>query len=171
MAQPDIFQGSVAVAESARDKASYSGFLAGLFEADVRWDLLTSAALPAVGPSAREFLERFRTAIRELDPDRIDSNGELPEHIISTLAELGAWGIKIPKRFGGQELSQHEYQQVATLCGSVDASLTVLLSAAQSIGVPEPLRLFGTEEQKARYLPRLARGETSGSWRRCWASR
>lgn len=162
MAQPDIFQGSVAVAESARDKASYSGFLAGLFEADVRWDLLTSVTLPAVGPSAREFLERFRTAISELDPDRIDSNGELPEHIISTLAELGAWGIKIPKRFGGQELSQHEYQQVATLCGSVDASLTVLLSAAQSIGVPEPLRLFGTEEQKVRYLPRLARGEISG---------
>lgn len=162
MEKADIFQGSVAVAESARDRASYSGFLAGLFEADVRWDLLTSARLPVMSGSAREFLERFRTAISELDPERIDSDGELPEHILKTLAELGALGIKIPKRFGGLELSQYEYQQVATLCGSVDASLTVLLSAAQSIGVPEPLRLFGTEEQKAKYLPRLARGEISG---------
>src|SRR5262249_55571613 len=58
--------------------------------------------------------------------------------------------------------TQYEYQKIATLCGSLDASLTVLLSAAQSIGVPEPLRLFGTEEQKAKYLPRLARGEISG---------
>ena len=82
--------------------------------------------------------------------------------VLKTLAELGAFGIKIPRRFGGLELTQYEYQKVATLCGSFDASLTVLLSAAQSIGVPEPLRLFGTEEQKAKYLPRLARGEISG---------
>ena len=162
MAKPDVFQGSVAVAETARDKASYSGFLSGLFEADVRWDLLTSIDIPEVSQTACEFLERFKTAIAPLDPERVDSEGELPEPLLKTLAELGAFGIKIPKRFGGLEFTQYEYQKVATLCGSFDASLTVLLSAAQSIGVPEPLRLFGTEEQKAKYLPRLARGEISG---------
>ncbi len=46
MTKPDVFQGSVAVAETARDKASYSGFLAGLFETDVRWDLFTSIGIP-----------------------------------------------------------------------------------------------------------------------------
>ncbi|MGQ0810625.1 MAG: acyl-CoA dehydrogenase family protein [Nitrospiraceae bacterium] len=162
MTKPDVFQGSVAVAETARDKASYSGFLAGLFETDVRWDLFTSIGIPETSPSALDFLERFKAALIPLDPERVDSEGELPEPVLKTLAELGALGIKIPRRFGGQEFTQYEYQKAATLCGSMDASLTVLLSAAQSIGVPEPLRLFGTEEQKAKYLPRLARGEISG---------
>ena len=162
MNKPDVFQGSEAVAESARDKAAYSGFLAGLFESDVRWNLFTSIGIPQTSPSALDFLERFKAALLSLDPERVDSEGELPEPFLKTLAELGAFGIKIPTCFGGQEFTQYEYQKVATLCGSFEASLTVLLSAAQSIGVPEPLRLFGTEEQKAKYLPRLARGEISG---------
>ncbi|HSA60749.1 MAG TPA: acyl-CoA dehydrogenase family protein [Nitrospiraceae bacterium] len=162
MKKPDVFQGSEAVAETARDKASYIGFLAGLFEADVRWDLFTSIGIPETSQSAVDFLQRFKAALLPLDPERVDSEGELPEPVLKTLAELGAFGIKIPKCFGGQEFTQYEYQKVATLCGSFEASLTVLLSAAQSIGVPEPLRLFGTEEQKAKYLPRLARGEISG---------
>jgi len=162
MTKPDVFQGSVAVAETARDKASYSGFIAGLFETDVRWDLFTSIGIPQTSPAALDFLERFKIALIPLDPEQVDSEGELPEPVLKTLAEIGAFGIKIPRRFGGLELTQSEYQKVATLCASFDASLTVLLSAAQSIGVPEPLRLFGTEEQKAKYLPRLARGEISG---------
>ena len=162
MTTPGVFQGSELVAETARDKASYSGFLAGLFEADVRWDLFTSIGIPETSPAALDFLERFKLALIPLDPERVDSEGELPEPLLKTLAEIGAFGMKIPRRFGGLELTQSEYQKVATLCASFDASLTVLLSAAQSIGVPEPLRLFGTEEQKAKYLPRLARGEISG---------
>lgn len=162
MRKSDVFEGSVAIAETARDKASYTGFLAGLFETDVRWDLFTSIGIPQTSPSALEFLERFKAALLPLDPDRVDSEGELPESLLKDFAQLGAFGIKIPRRFDGQEFTQYEYQKVATLCGSFDASLTVLLSAAQSIGVPEPLRLFGTEEQKAKYLPRLARGEISG---------
>lgn len=162
MRKEDVFQGSEVVAETARDKASYSGFLAGLFETDVRWNLFTSMGIPQTSPPALDLLEQFKVALIPLDPERVDSEGELPEPVLKTLAELGAFGIKIPKRFGGLELTQYEYQKVATLCGSFDASLTVLLSAAQSIGVPEPLRLFGTEDQKAKYLPRLARGEISG---------
>lgn len=162
MKNPDVFQGSEVVAETARDTASYSGFLAGLFESDVRWDLFTSIGIPQTSPAALDFLEQFKIALIPLDPERVDSEGELPEPVLKTLAEIGAFGIKIPRRFGGLELTQSEYQKVATLSASVDASLTVLLSAAQSIGVPEPLRLFGTEEQKAKYLPRLARGEISG---------
>ena len=162
MAKPDVFQGSVAIAEDSRDKASYTGFLAGLFETDVRWDLFTSIAIPETSPSALGFLERFKATLLPLDPERVDREGELPEPLLKALAQIGALGIKIPRNFGGQEFTQYEYQRVATLCGSFDASLTVLLSAAQSIGVPEPLRLFGTDEQKAKYLPRLARGEISG---------
>lgn len=100
MAQPGLFQGSVAVAETARDKTRYAGFLAGLFEADVRWDLFTSIGMPETSTPALDFLERFKTALIPLDPERVDSEGELPEPLLKTLAELGAFGIKIPKRFG-----------------------------------------------------------------------
>ncbi len=162
MNKQDVFQGSEVVAETARDKASYSGFLAGLFEADVRWNLFASIGIPQTSPSTVDFLARFKAVLSTLDPERVDSEGELPELVLKTLAELGAFGLKIPRCFGGQEFTQYEYQNVATLCGSFDTSLTVLLSAAQSIGVPEPLRLFGTEAQKAKYLPRLAQGEISG---------
>jgi alkylation response protein AidB-like acyl-CoA dehydrogenase len=162
MSKEALFQGSAAVAEAARNKGSYSGFLAGLFVADVRWDLLASVGIPPVGPEASKFIDTFKTAISTLDPEGVDHDGELPESLLKSLATIGAFGIKIPKQFGGQGLTQYEYQKVATLCGSFDASLTVLLSAAQSIGVPEPLRLFGTDEQKAKYLPRLAQGEISG---------
>ncbi len=162
MASQQLFQGAEAVAETARDKTSYTGFLAGLFEAEVHWDLLTSISIPPTSRAAAEFSERFKSVLLSLDSERVDREEELPEPLLKSLADLGAFGLKIPKQFGGQEFTQSEYQRLATLCGSVDASLTVLLSAAQSIGVPEPLRLFGTEAQKAKYLPRLARGEISG---------
>ena len=67
MTQRGVFQGSELVAETARDKASYSGFLAGLFEADVRWDLFTSIGIPETSPAALDFLERFKLALIPLD--------------------------------------------------------------------------------------------------------
>jgi alkylation response protein AidB-like acyl-CoA dehydrogenase len=162
MRKSGLFQGSEAVAEAARDKAAYTGFIAGLFEADVRWNLFTNVRIPEVSPKASNFFEELKPILFSLDPERVDHEGELPESVIKSFARVGAFGIKIPQSYGGQEFSQYEYQKVATLCGSVDASLTVLLSAAQSIGIPEPLRLFGTPDQKAKYLPRLAGGEISG---------
>ena len=74
---------------------------------------------------------------------------------------MGAFAIKVPKQYGGLGLSQVNYGRAAMLLGSWDANLTALVSAHQSIGVPQPLLLFGTEEQKAKYLPRVARHEIS----------
>ena len=74
---------------------------------------------------------------------------------------MGAFGVKIPKQYGGLGLSQVNYGRAAMLLGSWDANLTALVSAHQSIGVPQPLLLFGTEEQKKKYLPRVARHEIS----------
>ncbi|PKQ09949.1 MAG: acyl-CoA dehydrogenase, partial [Actinobacteria bacterium HGW-Actinobacteria-9] len=77
------------------------------------------------------------------------------------LRNMGAFGIKIPKEYGGLGLSQLNYTRAIGLVTSQDGSLTALLSASQSIGVPVPLKLFGTEEQKRKYLPRLAAGAIS----------
>ncbi len=74
---------------------------------------------------------------------------------------MGAFGIKIPTEYGGLGLSYSSYVQAMALVTSKDGSLTALLSAHQSIGVPQPLKLFGNDEQKKRYFPRLAKGAIS----------
>src|SRR6187397_1333309 len=74
---------------------------------------------------------------------------------------MGAFGVKIPTQYGGLGLSQFNYGRAAMLLGSWDANLTALVSAHQSIGVPQPLLMFGTDEQKKKFLPRVAKGEIS----------
>src|SRR2546425_7340721 len=111
---------------------------------------------------ARPFLEQLERFLRDkVDSDRIDREGEIPDEVIQGLRELGAFGIKIPREYGGLGLSQLSYMKAIELVSSVDGSLTALLSAHQSIGVPQPLKMFGTEAQKQRYLPRLAKGAIS----------
>src|SRR5690606_31324791 len=111
---------------------------------------------------AAPFMERLHGFLRDhVDSDRIDREGKLPDDVVRQLQEMGAFGIKIPKEYGGLGLSQLMYTRAIALVTSQDGSLTALLSASQSIGVAVPLLLFGTEEQKRRYLPRLAAGEIS----------
>ena len=71
---------------------------------------------------------------------------------------MGAFGIKIPIEYGGLGLSQMSYILAMEMVTSKDGSLGALLSAHQSIGVPQPLKLFGTKEQKQKYFPRIAKG-------------
>ena len=92
------------------------------------------------------------------DSDEIDRAGEIPESVVQELRDIGAFGIKIPREYGGLGLSQMTYIRAMEMVTSKDGSLTALLSASQSIGVPQPLKLFGTDEQKTRFFPRLAKG-------------
>src|SRR3989440_1557233 len=111
---------------------------------------------------ARPFLDQLERLLREqVDSDRIDREGEIPEAVIQGLRDLGAFGIKIPREYGGLGLSQLSYMRAIALVSSIDGSITALLSAHQSIGVPQPLKMFGSAEQKQRYLPRLAKGAIS----------
>ena len=108
------------------------------------------------------FIGRLRNFLAEhVDPDEIDRTGEIPDEVTGGLAKLGAFGIKISTEYGGLGLSQTNYCRAGMLLGSYCGNLTALLSAHQSIGVPQPLILFGTEEQKRRFLPRVAGGEIS----------
>jgi len=110
-------------------------------------------------PEFKEYFTKMKKFLdEEVDSDEIDANGKIPQEIIKKLAEMGAFGLKIKKEYGGLGFSQAEYNALMKLIGSRDGSLTALLSAHQSIGVPQPLMLFGTEEQKKKYLPRIARG-------------
>ncbi|MGH7734351.1 MAG: acyl-CoA dehydrogenase family protein, partial [Gemmatimonadales bacterium] len=153
------------VAEAAREKEWQApSFVRELFEGSFRLDLVHPFPQqdPADIARAKPFLDRLEKFLREhVDSDRIDRESKVPPEVIQGLREIGAFGIKIPAEYGGLGLSQTSYSRAIGLVTSQDGSVTALLSAAQSIGVPQPLKLFGTPEQKKRYLPRLAKGAVS----------
>ncbi len=149
--------------EAARAETR-EGLVSGLFMG--RFDISTLHPFPQQRTEDRDqgdaFLQRLELFLKEhVDPDEIDRTGEIPQTVFDGLAKLGAFGIKIPVEYGGLGLSQTNYCRAAMLLGSYCGNLTALISAHQSIGVPQPLILFGTEEQKRRWLPRVAAGEVS----------
>ncbi|HYL56721.1 MAG TPA: acyl-CoA dehydrogenase family protein [Gemmatimonadales bacterium] len=152
------------VAEAAREQEWVApSFVRELFLGRFRLGLIHP--YPEQDPEevrrAQPFLEQLERVLRDVDSDRIDREGEIPEPIIQRLRELGAFGIKIPREYGGLGLSQLSYMKAIELVSSVDGSVTALLSAHQSIGVPQPLKMFGSEAQKKTYFPRLAKGAIS----------
>jgi alkylation response protein AidB-like acyl-CoA dehydrogenase len=153
------------LAEEARDAFHAEGSFAGsLFLGRAPWDIVHPFPAPSAEALAKgdAFLARLAKVLREtVDAEEVDRTGEIPEAAIEALRAAGAFGIKIPESHGGLGLGQYSYTRAAMLVGSHCASTTALLSAHQSIGLPQPLKLFGTEEQKRRYLPRLARGDLS----------
>ncbi len=153
------------VAEAAREQEWQApSFVRELFEGSFRLDLVHP--FPDMSPTdverARPFMARLERFLAEqVDSDRIDREGKIPPEVIQGLRDIGAFGIKIPEEYGGLGLSQTAYTHAIAMVTSIDGNLTALLSAAQSIGVPQPLKIFGTPEQKQRYLPRLATGAVS----------
>ena len=105
-----------------------------------------------------EFLTRLRAYCETLDGNVIERDSQIPDDYLKGLAELGVFGIKIPRDYGGLGLSMSYYGKALMLVGSVHPSLGAMVSAHQSIGVPEPVKMFGTEEQKQEFLPRCAEG-------------
>jgi alkylation response protein AidB-like acyl-CoA dehydrogenase len=146
------------VAEQAREAQwRRPSFGKELFLGRFRLDLVHP--YPAGDPAAAERGEAFLARLREFCANKIDSaeierTGQIPDDVVRSLKELGAFGMKIATEYGGLGLSQVSYNRALTLVGSVHSSLGALLSAHQSIGVPQPITMFGTEEQKRTWLPR-----------------
>ena len=149
------------VAEDARESEwEYPSFVKELFLGRFRFDLVHPHPPedPAEVAAAAPFLAKLKEFLERYDADMVDRTGEIPEEYVQELREMGALGMKIPKEYGGLGLSQMSYVKAIELVTSKCGSLTALLSASQSIGVPQPLKLFGTEEQKKRFFPRIAKG-------------
>jgi alkylation response protein AidB-like acyl-CoA dehydrogenase len=157
-------QQSRQVAEESRE-AEWRGssFLREAFLGRMRPELIPEAAFDVTTrPEFAAFYAQLESFLREhVDPVSIDETGEYPKHVIDGLARLGAFGMKIPKAYGGLGLAHHEYVQAMKLLGSYDANVTALLSAHQAIGVPHPVEMFGSEALKQKYLPRCAQGAIS----------
>ncbi|HEY8151618.1 MAG TPA: acyl-CoA dehydrogenase family protein [Vicinamibacteria bacterium] len=164
-ASPEVTEReSLKVAEASRQKEwAQPSFMRELFLGSFRLDLVHPYPLPgAERPEFTAFYDEMKRFLREdVDSVEIDATGEYPEQVIETLRKMGAFGMKIPKEYGGLGFTNREYQKVMQLLGSVDGNIVALLSAHQSIGVPQPLKLFGSPELKKKYLPRCARGEIS----------
>ncbi len=153
------------VTEAARESEwAFPSFALELFMGRFRDDLVLPYPLQDAEDAklGDEFVAELRKILEQkIDPDEVDATGEIPQEAIDALAKLGAFGIKIPKEYGGLGLSQTNYSRGAMFAASYCGNTGALMSAHQSIGVPQPLKLFGTDDQKKRFFPRLAKGEIS----------
>ena len=153
------------MAEAARESEWQApSFVRTLFDGRFRLDLIHPYPQQTAEDlaKAKPFMDRLERFMREeVDSDLIDREGKIPPGVVQGLRDIGAFGIKIPEEYGGLGLSQTSYTHAIGLVTSQDGSVTALLSAAQSIGVPGPLKMFGTADQKKRYLRRCAEGAIS----------
>jgi alkylation response protein AidB-like acyl-CoA dehydrogenase len=116
---------------------------------------------PEQAGRGEQFLKALEEFVKTVDGAQIERDARIPDEVLTGLAKLGAFGMKIDPEYGGLGLSNLDYCRALMLIGSANPALSALVSAHQSIGVPQPLKLFGTKEQKQKFLPRLAKGEIS----------
>ncbi|MFF1421941.1 acyl-CoA dehydrogenase family protein [Streptomyces sp. NPDC058280] len=153
------------VAEAAREQGwRKPSFAKEMFLGRFRLDLIHPHPMPASEDVRRgeEFLAKLRAFCEtKIDGALIEREAKIPDEVVNGLKELGALGMKIDTKYGGLGLTQVYYNKALALVGSASPAIGALLSAHQSIGVPQPLKIFGTQEQKDTFLPRLARTDIS----------
>jgi alkylation response protein AidB-like acyl-CoA dehydrogenase len=165
MAANPTYEQSKQVAEESRETEwTQPSFGKELFLGNFRPELIhpQPREAPEVTARGEEFLGRLRAFLTErVDPFAIERDAKIGDDVLDGLKELGALGMKIPQEYGGLGLSQVYYNKALALAGTWHSSISTLLSAHQSIGLPEPLRMFGSEEQKREWLPKVARTHVS----------
>jgi alkylation response protein AidB-like acyl-CoA dehydrogenase len=152
-----------ALAESSRE-SEWAGrsFLRELFLGNLRIDWIDPYPETQRTEAFEAYAAKLEAFLRdEVDSARIDEEGHIPVDVVNKLKEMGAFGLKIDKKYGGLGFDQVEYCRLLEIVGAYDGSIGALVSAHQSIGLPQPLKLFGNEEQKQKYLPRCAAGAIS----------
>jgi alkylation response protein AidB-like acyl-CoA dehydrogenase len=146
------------VAEQAREAQWLQpSFGKELFLGRLRLDLVHPhpSGLPEATKRGEAFLARLREFCdSQIDAAVIERDAQIPDNVILGLKDLGALGMKIDTEYGGLGLSQVYYNKALALVCSVHPALGALLSAHQSIGVPQPISMFGSPEQKQAWLPR-----------------
>ena len=153
------------VAEDARDSTYvHPSFGAQMFMGTFKPEMLFP--FPEQDPEDKKIGDEYVAKIahflaENLDPEEVDRSREIPKNVIDGLAKMGAFALKVPKEYGGLGFSQINYNRVIMTVGSYCGATGVLLSAHQSIGVPQPLKMFGTEEQKKKFFPRFREGVIS----------
>jgi alkylation response protein AidB-like acyl-CoA dehydrogenase len=149
--------------EEARERLTGRSFMAGLFVGRPDFSLLLTAE---ESPEQKAAWERYRPTLEtflhtQVDPDEIERTAKIPRAVLQGLLRLGAFALKIPMEYGGLGFSYANYGRALTLMASWSNILALTVAVPQSIGIAMPLLLFGTEEQRRRYLPVVARDAIS----------
>lgn len=153
------------LAESARDnskqQSSFAGQLfMGNFEENLIFPFPTqSQAEKKIGDELVDQVCEF--LINHLDAEKVDETRTIPPEVIKGLVDMGLFAMKVPKKYNGLGLTQVNYNRVMMAVSAHCGATAVLLSAHQSIGVPQPLKMFGTQAQKDKYLPQFRDGKIS----------
>ncbi|HKH22271.1 MAG TPA: acyl-CoA dehydrogenase family protein, partial [Solirubrobacterales bacterium] len=137
-----------------------SSFAKSLFLGEIHEDLVFPWPSPDTEEQnrVRELNSRIREYCDEhYDPRQAEEDRWIPDEVLRDLGEIGALGLYVDRRYGGQGLSQTGYARVFETVGQIDATLAIVLGVHQSIGF-KGISLFGTDEQKERFLPDLATG-------------
>lgn len=158
-------QEALDVTEEARQKEYlYPSFGAELFQGNFRPDLLfpfpeQSLEDKKIGDEIIEKLMDYLT--KHLDPEEVDATRTIPKEVIEEMGKMGIFALKVPKEYNGLGLSQTNYDRLVMRVSSYCGATAVLISAHQSIGVPQPLIMYGTEDQKRKFLPLFRQGKIS----------
>lgn len=145
--------------EEARERLAGRSFMVGLFAGRPDFSLLL---MPEESPEDKAVWEEFRPRLEAflttyVDPDEIERTEKIPDSVLKGLFALGAFGMKIPRQYGGLGFSYTNYGRALMLMASWSNALALTVAVPQSIGIAMPILLFGTEEQKRKYLPIVAR--------------
>ncbi len=145
--------------EEARECITGASFMAGLYEGQPNFDLLLPPEEPLEERQQGEaYCREVEAFLRsEVDPDEIERTAKIPDSVIRGLFQLGTFGMKIPKEYGGLGFSYTNYGRVLTLIASWSNILALTVAVPQSIGIAMPSLLFGSAEQKKTFLPLVAR--------------
>lgn len=153
------------IVEAARSEASkHPSFAGQLFMGQFDPKLLFPFPEEPQGDrkEAEELIEKLMKYLQEnLDPEEVDATRTIPRKVIDEMGKMGIFALKVPKEYGGLGFSQANYNRLVMRVSSYCGGTGVLISAHQSIGVPQPVKLYGTEEQKKKYLPLFRQGKIS----------
>jgi len=152
---------TAATTGAAKGDAEPQSLLKSLFQGIIEESLIFP--FPEVPADVKETVEVFSEAYRDfdaqfIDSEKIDAEHHFPRDVVKGLGDLGAMGMTIPEEYGGSGFSAAAYCKTMETIGPLDASAAIVVGAHQSIGL-KPILLFGSEEQKKRWLPDLATGK------------
>jgi acyl-CoA dehydrogenase family protein 9 len=149
-----------AIPKRAEAEEGVSSFAKSLFLGEIHEELVFP--WPSPDTEEQDRIRQLNTRVRDYcaehyDPRRVDEERWIPDEVLRDLGEIGALGLYVPEEYGGQGLSQTGYARVFETIGQIDSTLAIVLGVHQSIGF-KGISLFGTDEQKERFLPDLAAG-------------
>jgi acyl-CoA dehydrogenase family protein 9 len=145
--------------EGERSEQPASSFAKSLFCGEIHEEMVFPWPEPdaAEQDRVRGLIAAARGIGERIDPREIEEKRWLGAGLVRDLGEAGLCGLYVPEQYGGQGLSQTGYARVFETFAQIDATLSIVMGVHQSIGF-KGIHLFGTDEQKERYLPDLAAG-------------